>query len=374
MPSSAPGRETCSPPAKRHYSRSPMSTLSRGFPSMSASCSRRFRIRCACSAALFWWAAVPGTPLAAQQLDEAQIGELAHLLAAADARNFDAALVSTGLRDADERAPVSAVAGYVDDVDPTVRWRALYSLGRLRVRQGAPLLVSGLQDPDPRVRASAARGITRQLLDSAHVAWRGVADQLRPLLSDTNPAVRVNALRALTSFHDSGLAQAVIPLLNDPLVNVAVQAETTLGVLGGSGSVAALEGRVQAAAFALRRQAVIALAQADSAAGVRAADALLAEADWNWRSVAAEAFGAAQDRTRLQAQLSDPDGRVVAQALQTLGRIVPPEDTAALSRARALLEAADPAVRSVAADLLARRAAVGDIDRLVRAYARAAGD
>ena len=459
---------------------------------MSASCSRRFRIRCACSAALFWWAAVPGTPLAAQQLDEAQIGELAHLLAAADARNFDAALVSTGLRDADERvrrqaalvagrigdpaavellipalsdsnpgvqaaaafalgllkdpravgpllalvravpeaaqgvpqiegatalariggalaaadlreilgngytpgvvtpparkaalleawrlgerAPVSAVAGYVDDVDPTVRWRALYSLGRLRVRQGAPLLVSGLQDPDPRVRASAARGITRQLLDSAHVAWRGVADQLRPLLSDTVAAVRVNALRALTSFHDSGLAQAVIPLLNDPLVNVAVQAETTLGVLGGSASVAALEGRVQAAAFALRRQAVIALAQADSAAGVRAADALLAEADWNWRSVAAEAFGAAQDRTRLQAQLSDPDGRVVAQALQTLGRIVPPEDTAALSRARALLEAADPAVRSVAADLLARRAAVGDIDRLVRAYARAAGD
>src|SRR5256712_377215 len=293
MPSSAPGRETCSPPAKRHYSRSPMSTLSRGFPSMSASCSRRFRIRCACSAALFWWAAVPGTPLAAQQLDEAQIGELAHLLAAADARNFDAALVSTGLRDADERvrrqaalvagrigdpaavellipalsdsnpgvqaaaafalgllkdpravgpllalvravpeaaqgvpqiegatalariggalaaadlreilgngytpgvvtpparkaalleawrlgerAPVSAVAGYVDDVDPTVRWRALYSLGRLRVRQGAPLLVSGLQDPDPRVRASAARGITRQLLDSPHGAGRGRA-------------------------------------------------------------------------------------------------------------------------------------------------------------------------------------------------------
>src|SRR6266704_5589329 len=103
MPSSAPGRETCSPPAKRHCSRSPISTLSRGFPSMSASCSRRFRIRCACSAALVWGAAVLCPPLAAQQLDEAQIGELARLLAAADARNFDAALVGTGLRDADER-------------------------------------------------------------------------------------------------------------------------------------------------------------------------------------------------------------------------------------------------------------------------------
>jgi len=41
--------------------------------------------------------------------------------------------------------------------------------------------------------------------------------------------------------------------------------------------------------------------------------------------VAAEAFGAARGlraRDRLQAQLADPDGRVVAQALQALQRIV----------------------------------------------------
>jgi len=273
-----------------------------------------------------------------------------------------------------ERAPVNALAGYVDDADPTVRWRALFSLGRLRARQGAALLISGLRDPDPQVRAIAARGVTRQLLDSAHVAWRGVADQLRPLLSDPDPAVRINTLRTLASFHDSALAQAVIPRLSDPLVNVAVQAETTLGVLGGSASVAALEGRGQAAAFAPRRQAVIALAQADSAAGMRAAEALLAESDWRWRSVAAEAFGAARDRARLEAQLADPDGRVVAQALQALGRVVPPGDTVILTRARALLEAPDPAVRSVAADLVGRHPETGDVDRLVRAYTRAAGD
>src|SRR6266571_718265 len=312
-----------------------MSTPSPAFPSMSRSCSRRSRIRCACrAAALFWGAATAaGRALAGQQPDPALVGEVARLLAAADARSFDASLLGTALRDADagvrrqaalaagrirdpaavdflvaalsdsspdvavaaafalgllkdpravapllalvrsvpeamqstpqieaatalgriggadaaaavrdilgngttpgvvtaparraalveawrlgERAPTSALAGYADDPDPAVRWRALYALGRLRARQGASVLVTALQDPDPQVRAAAARGLSRALLDTA-------------------AAVRVNALRSLASFHDSELAQAVIPLAGDRVVNVAVQAETTLGVLGGS--------------------------------------------------------------------------------------------------------------------------------------------
>jgi cyclophilin family peptidyl-prolyl cis-trans isomerase/HEAT repeat protein len=269
---------------------------------------------------------------------------------------------------------VSALAGYADDADPVVRWRALYSLGRLRAARGAAALVSGLQDADARVRAAAARGITRALLDSAHLAWRGIADRMRPLLSDSSPAVRVNALRALASFHDSGLAAVVGPLVNDADVNVAVQAETTLGALHGSLAVAALSGKVQNAAFAVRRQAVLGLAEADSAVGVPAAATLAGDGDWRWRSVAAQAFALARDRTRIEAQLSDPDGRVVAEALQALGRVVPDRDTTILPQARALLGHPDPAVRSAAADLLARRPNPADVDLLVRAYERAAGD
>ncbi len=461
---------------------------------MSPTCSRRSRIRCACRAAALVGSAVAGAArgLAAQQPDQTQVGQLAGLLAVADTRAFDPALVGTALRDLDarvrrqaaltagrsgdpaavdllvsalsdsspdvqaaaafalgllkdpqavqpllslvrsvseagqgasqveaatalariggaegagavrdvlgngatpgiatsparraalleawrlaDRAPVSVLVAYAEDPDPAVRWRALYSLGRTRARLGAPALVSGLQDPDPQVRAVAARGVSRALLDTARIAWRGVADRLRPLLSDTAPAVRVNALRALASFHDSILAEAVIPLVNDAFVNIAVQAETTLGVLGGSAGVAVLEGRTQSAVFALRRQAFIALAQADSAAGVRAAAVLVSDADWRWRSVAAEVFGAARDRGRLEAQLGDPDGRVVAQALQALGPVVPERDVSLAPRARALLEHPDAAVRSVAADLLARHPDVADVDRLVRAYTRAAGD
>src|SRR5256885_4034442 len=192
--------------------------------------------------------------------------------------------------------------------------------------------------------------------------------------SDGDPAVRVNALRALASFRDSTLAPAAASLATDPDVNVAVQAETTLGALGGSVAMRALAVGGRSAVFALRRQAVIGLAQADSAAGVAAAAALATDPDWRWRSVACEAFGAARDRGRLGGALGDPDGRVVAQALQALGRVVADSDAALLARARELLGHADAAVRSVAADLLARRPDVADVDRLVTAYQRAAGD
>jgi len=273
-----------------------------------------------------------------------------------------------------DRAFVGPIAGYADDPDPVVRWHALYALGRLRAPKGAVALVGGLQDPDPRVRAVAARGLTRALLDSARIQWKSVADALRPLLSDSGSAVRVNALRALAAVGDSTFASSATPLVTDADVNVAVQAETTLGVLGGSSAAAALTARIQSPVFALRRQALIALAQADGAAGAAAAAGLVADADWRWRSVAAEAFGAARERGRLEALLADADGRVVAQALQALVRVVPQSDTSLARHARTLLEHADPAVRSVAADVLASQPAIADVDVLVQAYNRAAGD
>ena len=272
------------------------------------------------------------------------------------------------------RAPVPALIGYVQDPDLAARWHALYSLARLRVARAATTLLDALQDPQPIVRAVALRGVTRALSDSAKLAPQGVVTRLRPLLTDRDPDIRINALRALATFRDSAFAAQAAPLAADADLNVAVAAETTLGVLGGGGAVAALQRGLTSAVFALRRQAVIALAQADSARGTAAATPLAADPDWRWRSVAAEAFGAARDRGRLEAQLADADGRVVAQALQALARVVAASDTTFDPRARQLLTHSDPAVRSVAADVLARHPAVADVDVLAQAYARAAGD
>src|SRR5204863_2640 len=108
---------------------------------------------------------------------------------------------------------------------------------------------------------------------------------------------RVNALRALASFRDSALVGLALPLVTDRDINVAVQAETTLGVLGGARAAAQLRARLSSARFALRRQAAIALAQADSAAGVAAAAELARDRDWRWRGVAAEACGGSPPRS-----------------------------------------------------------------------------
>jgi cyclophilin family peptidyl-prolyl cis-trans isomerase/HEAT repeat protein len=274
------------------------------------------------------------------------------------------------------RAPVPQLLGVAESPEEGVRWRAVFSLGRLRSVAAAPVLFKALGDPSPGVRAMAARGLSATLADSSALGRTAVAARLRQLVSDSTPGVRINALRALATFRrDSALAPAAISALADGVLGVVVQAETTLGVLGGSVAVEALGRQAAIPTFALRRQAIIALAQADGAAGVAAAKAALAAGDdWRWRSVAAEAYAAAGDRSSLEGLLADPDARVVAQALQGLRRIAADSDAALRARARALLGHADPAVRSVAADILARRPAVEDVDRLVAAYRRAEGD
>ena len=274
------------------------------------------------------------------------------------------------------RAPVTELVRYTDATAVTTRWHALYSLARLRAPPGAARLVRALGDQDGRIRTVAARGITRALLDSAKLDAQPVIDGLRLLLDDRDAHIRINALRAVASFRDSTLSPAVVRLVADRDLGVEVQAETTLGVLRGAAAVAALRGRLTSSVFALKRQALIALAQADSPSGVAVAATVASDADWRWRSVAAEAFGAARARDRLEAQLADPDGRVVAQALQALQRIQPTAgpDSALRGRARSLLAHADPAVRSVAADILGRHPDVNDVDALVVAYRRADGD
>ena len=299
------------------------------------------------------------------------------------------------------RAPIAELVRLTDATSATTRWHALYSLARLRAAPGAERLVHALSDRDQQVRTVAARGISKALLDSAKLDPRGAIDALRPLLDDPDANLREQWLVATVqrladkagvgmpevavyegapnafatgAFRDSSLASAVARLAADRVIGVAVQAETTLGVLRGAVALEALRGRLTSSVFAIKRQAIIGLAQADSAAGVAAATTLTGDADWRWRSVAAEAFGAARARERLETQLADPDGRVVAQALQALQHIVPADDSSLAARARTLLTHADPAVRSVAADLVARRPSVDDVDLLVAAYRRAEGD
>jgi cyclophilin family peptidyl-prolyl cis-trans isomerase/HEAT repeat protein len=288
------------------------------------------------------------------------------------------AAVSTALLESwrlGARAPIPQLIAYAENADPGVQARALYSLGRLRSVAAQPLLLRALGSQSADLRAIAARGLSAPLADSTTLGRGAVSARLRPAVNDENVAVRINALRALASFRgDSTLAQAAIAALADGDVGVVVQAETTLGTLGGSASIASLRREAVSTIFAVRRQAILGLAEADTAAGTAAADRASSDPDWHWRLVAAEAFATARNRPRLEAMLADPDGRVVAQALQGVGRLASDSDADLRARAHALLDHQDPAVRSVAADLLARAPDPADVDRLVAAYRRGAND
>jgi len=269
---------------------------------------------------------------------------------------------------------VLSLVRFAQDPDPQVRWNAVTSLARLADLRGFQTLLAATDDADATVRAAAVRGVTEHLTDLARQPREAVVSRLRAHLTDSDVHVRINTLRALATFRDSSVAAAVVPLASDASGNVAVAAETTLGVSRGAVAVVALRGHLTSANFAVRRQAAIGLAEADSAAGVAFADTLAADADWHWRSVAAEADGAARDRPRLEHLLGDPDGRVVAAALTALLDVVPAGDPALPDRAARLLASADPAVRSLAADAMARRPDVAQVDPLLDAYRRASGD
>ena len=274
-----------------------------------------------------------------------------------------------------DHAPLEELLPFAASAEITTRWRALYSIGRLHRPQGAAALFQALDDRDVAVQTVAVRGITRALVDSARLDPAALGQRLQPLLTQRDRDLRITVLRSLASLRASGVAPAVISLLGDADPGVVVQAETTLGAIGGSAALAALRPRITSATFAVRRQAVIGVAQAGGAADSADAailTALARDEDWRWRAVAAEAYGAALQRAPLERLTEDADGRVVAMALRALGRVVPPSDSSLLPRVRRLLSHADPAVRSVAADLLGRAASLTDVDALVAAY-RAAG-
>src|SRR2546422_37241 len=119
MRSTAPRLESCSRRARPPSCRSPISTPSRGFPHLSSTSSRPFRTPSGCSALLVALLALAGIHRAAagQQQDEALVGQLARLLAAADARRFDAPLFREALHhpEAFVRRQAALAAGRIGD-------------------------------------------------------------------------------------------------------------------------------------------------------------------------------------------------------------------------------------------------------------------
>ncbi len=271
-------------------------------------------------------------------------------------------------------AQAASLLPFADDTVRDVRWRALYSLGRLRSPEAGNHLIVALRADDAETRATAARALTREYARGAKLAPATVSGLLAREVDDEDPGVRTNALRALGTYHDSLLSAAVASKVEDPDLNVRVQATSSLGELGGSVAAATLRRLVQSkAGFAVRREALLGLARIDRAGFATAAEPWRSNSDWRARAAAAEGW-ARTGHTGTPAFLSDRDGRVIASGLQAWADAVSGPEPALIGAARRLLGHADAAVRSVSADALARAASPADITPLVEMYTRSLRD
>ncbi|HET7040951.1 MAG TPA: peptidylprolyl isomerase, partial [Gemmatimonadales bacterium] len=170
------------------------------------------------------------------------------------------------------------------------------------------------------------------------------------------------------------LAVDVAPALDDPQPGVQVTAATTLGLLGGTAGVPALVRVVGSRRdWAVRREALLALARLDRTAYHAQVTPWANGGDWRDRATAAE--GAVRGSVaELTPFLSDRDPRVVETALQAWAGAVEGPDPELVAAARAALGRPDPMVRSVSADILGRAAAGRDVPALVAAFHRARTD
>jgi cyclophilin family peptidyl-prolyl cis-trans isomerase/HEAT repeat protein len=270
--------------------------------------------------------------------------------------------------------PVAALRRYATDQDPELRWRAVYALARARAPESGRELLAAARDAHPVARMYAVRALGRLYAERAGLDPRSVTEVLVTATTDPEPGVRVLALLALGTWRDSTLALPAIARLEDTVANVRVQAATALGLLGGSRAVLALAAaHGHAPVWAVRREALLALAMADTAAFAIASDPWQKSADWRERAAAAEGWAVAGARGDASWQ-TDSDGRVVAAGIQAWFNAADTTDARLLSTARTLLRHADAGVRSVAADALARAPALADVPALVAAWDAAAAD
>lgn len=270
------------------------------------------------------------------------------------------------------------LAEYVRTSRGAFRQNAAYSASRLRLPAAAAAFLEAATDSQPLTRSYAARGLTAAIADSAGLARDVFVGRVRALVGDENSQVRINALRSLATFRDSGLASVAGGRLVDRDPNVPVQAAATLGTLGGSRAITVLRERFGPAPnFALKRAILLGLAQAAPETALSVGRAWRSDQDWRNRAAFAEMLGAVGTpaaRALLTELLNDADPRVVAAALGALGQGGEQRDPAVAVAARAKLTDPDVGVRSAATDILGREASLASLPALVTAYRAAEHD
>ena len=232
----------------------------------------------------------------------------------------------------------------------------------------ASLLV--LHDPEAYIRSLGRADADAELRRRRPSSRRSsVASLLLRAADDPSPQVRINALRSLGSYKDSTLASKIVPMLDDPLSGIQLQAAEALGELGGADAAKGLARVASGKGAAALRRAALVGARPGRFRGLRAGGGPLADehrlagprrgragnGDRRARPVAR-----VPRRSRRPGRCRRAPGVVGRGSRDRMRRSWPPRDRSSRT--------ADAAVRSVAADAVARAADPADLPALARMY------
>jgi cyclophilin family peptidyl-prolyl cis-trans isomerase len=250
-------------------------------------------------------------------------------------------------------------------------WPVAYALQRLGDARAVQTLLTLLNTPGRYTAAFAARGLGTTKATQAAATLRGLIEQRR-----ADPAVLVQALRALASIGDRAAMPALIKFIADRGgdANLRIEAMTTYGTLADADSVDVLIELIADPHPIVRGTALRTLARVDPDVFVATLAGLEPDRDWTVRVAEAGALGTLPgDRSlpRLSALLQDPDQRVVPAAIAALAASRPAGVEKLLIER---LKADDFAVRAAAAAALGTLKATTAVPALIDAYKSALGD
>lgn len=210
----------------------------------------------------------------------------------------------------------SAIAPYLGSSDTELRWAAAYAVARQRARAGARALLDATA-PDAAFRAELARELTAQTVGDS-LRDRAV-NRLNALVGDSDPYVRINALRSIGSY--GTVARAVIlHALHDRDANVRVAAAQSSATAFGADAAIWREAWNADTAFKVHQSLLEAAATANV---TLPADAeWRASGDWRTRHAAIGAWAGSRDTIRARSialqMTRDADPRVRGSAYGVL--------------------------------------------------------
>jgi cyclophilin family peptidyl-prolyl cis-trans isomerase/HEAT repeat protein len=259
------------------------------------------------------------------------------------------------------------------DGQPVSRWWPVaFALQRVGDPRAAPALLALVSTPGRFTASFAVRGLgsTKAAQPQALAAIRAEVEQPR------DAAVMIQAIRVLGTLNDRGSLQLMTRIVGDPATAPAIRLEAmnTLAALADGRTADILVELVSDSAPAIRGTAMRALARVDPETFTATLSGLDADPDWTVRVAQAGALGGLTDGqgfARLATMADDADVRVVPAVLTALAASRAP---GAVAVVRGKLRAPDVVIRSAAAQALAQLKAVEAVADLRTAYTAAGAD